>query len=66
VKAGDLVRIRLRTHLSGHGPAKPYDWWLPGGIVVEYNSWEKIVTVLYEGDVKRIRANDVQLVSKGK
>jgi hypothetical protein len=67
MKAGDMVRIRKRNlipHQRG-GPPEWEEWWEDGGIVVEeYNTWEKIVTVLHEGKVKRISANDVQLVSR--
>ncbi len=31
------------------------------GLLVEYNTWEKIATILYEGELLRIRARDVQL-----
>ena len=67
MKIGDMVRIRKRK-LTPHqlaGPPEWNEWWEEGGIVVaEYNTWEKIVTILHEGEVKRIAANDVQLVSR--
>jgi hypothetical protein len=62
-----MVRIRKRNlipHQRG-GPPEWEEWWEDGGIVVEeYNAWEKIVTVLHSGEIKRIAANDVQLVSR--
>lgn len=64
-----MVRIRLTKLLNSKfgGPHEWEEWWESGGIVVEeYNTWEKIVTVLHEGEVKRISACDVQLVSRGK
>jgi hypothetical protein len=64
-----MVRIRL-TKILNSKFGGPHEWeerWESGGIVVEeYNAWEKIVTVLHKGEVKRISASDVQLVSRGK
>jgi hypothetical protein len=43
------------------------EWWEAGGIVVkEYHTWEKIVTIAFEGETMRIPASDVQLVSRAK
>jgi hypothetical protein len=64
MKVGDMVRIRKRKLISHQFGAPPdwKEWWEEGGIVVEeYHTWEKIVTILYEGEVKRIAAVDVQL-----
>jgi len=46
-------------------PPRYEEWWDAGGIVVEeYRSWEKIVTIAFEGETLRLSANDVQLVSR--
>lgn len=51
MKAGDLVRVNRR-----HGDlARPYIL----GLLIEYNAWEKIATVLIEGRLERCRASDV-------
>ena len=69
MKTGDMVRIRFTKLLNSKFgcPHEYEEWWEAGGIVIEeYNTWEKIVTILYEGEVKRISASDVQLASAGK
>ena len=50
MKAGDLVRFRLPEH--------PFGWTV--GLLIEYHKWEKIATVLYNDEVLRIAARDVQ------
>ena len=59
MKAGDLVRFT------------PNDDWrkrdLPNwkyGILVEYHTWEKIATVLYKGELLRLRAENVTKAGK--
>ena len=67
MKIGDLVRIRKKIALPfKHGEKQQWkEQWVSGGVVVEeYNTWEKIVTVLHLGKVIRIHASDVQLVSR--
>jgi hypothetical protein len=67
MKIGDMVRIRKRKFIPRQPSGVPDwdEWWEEGGIVVEeYNTWEKIVTVLHEGKVTRMAAHDVQLVSR--
>ena len=70
MKIGDLVRIRKRKIALPFKYGKKQHWeeyWVSGGVVVEeYNTWEKIVTVLYLGEVLRIHASDVQLMSRAK
>lgn len=67
MKVGDMVRIKKRK-LTPHqrGGVPDWDeWWEEGGIVVEeYNTWEKIVTILHEGKIIRIAASDVQLAAR--
>jgi hypothetical protein len=67
MKVGDMVRMRKRKLIRYRrgGPPDWDEWWEEGGIVVEeYHTWEKIVTILHEGEVKRIAASDVQLVAR--
>jgi len=70
MQKGDLVRIRHKERTddvmrAGTGPVEWREWWEEGGIVVEeYQTWEKIVTVFHEGEIKRISARDVQLSSR--
>ena len=55
MKNGDIVRFRLHHHgVDYHRPKRNI------GLLVEYNSWEKIATVLYKGEVLRVRAEDVE------
>jgi hypothetical protein len=67
MKVGDMVRIRKRElipHMRG-GPPEWDESWEEGGIVIEeYQTWEKIVTILHKGEVKRIAASDVQLAAR--
>ncbi len=53
LKAGDMVRF---TQVGPYGPQS--SWTL--GLLVEYRAWEKLATVLYEGEILRIAAERVQ------
>lgn len=66
MKVGDMVRIRRRKMVGEvWEPPRYEEWWEAGGIVVkEYHTWEKIVTIAFEGETMRLSANDVQLVSR--
>ena len=68
MKVGDMVRIRRRKMVGEvWEPPRYEEWWVDGGLVAEeYHSWEKIVTVSLEGELWRLSANDVQLVSRAK
>jgi len=54
MKAGDMVRF---THPSiyegGHL-----------GLLVEYHPWEKVASVLYKGEILRLRAENVTKAGK--
>ena len=55
MKDGDIVRFRSSTvDLANF----PLPWRL--GLLVEYHSWEKIATILYDGTVLRVRAENVE------
>ena len=49
MRAGDIVRF---WKYSGEGPFL--------GLLVEYNTWEKVARILYEGEVVAIRAEHAQ------
>ena len=55
---GDLVRCRDFRQEDSE--------WNEVGVIVEYESWEKIATVLMQksGEVKRIPASHIQLIKR--
>ena len=55
---GDMVRFRLPTDSEPHMPKRHV------GLLVEYKSWEKIASVLYNGKILRLRAADVEKAGK--
>ena len=55
MKAGDRVGLR-----QAHPPLQK--WRL--GLLVEYEAWQKIATVLHEGEIYRLRAENVQKAGK--
>jgi hypothetical protein len=61
MKAGDLVRFRppyyLREVDGVHAP-EGGDWRI--GLLVEYRTWEKMATIMYENELLRIQARHVQ------
>jgi hypothetical protein len=61
MQMGDLVRFRICTW---HRDPKQYTAWKEGLIFEEYKSWEKVVSILHEGETIRVHASDVQLVSR--
>ena len=54
MKSGDMVRFE---HPSSLGKKQI-------GLLVEYHTWEKISTILYKGEVLRIRAESVTKAGK--
>ena len=64
MKAGDIVRFRKSGLLRHDFPDKAPILWKVG-LLVEYHTWEKIATILYEGEIYRISARDVQLHTRG-
>ncbi|MBC8410909.1 MAG: hypothetical protein H8E12_19665 [Rhodobacteraceae bacterium] len=66
MKPGDMVRIRFTKLLNSKfgGPHEHEEWWEEGCILVEYHTWEKIATVLHNGEIKRVEISDVQLASR--
>mgnify|MGYP001224478621 CR=1 FL=1 len=57
MKAGDLVRFR-----NSHYPHLSGEWLI--GLLVEYQTWEKVGTVFYDGKLWRLRAGDIQKAGK--
>ena len=61
MKTGDWVRFCTEE-------IHPMQRNLPNwkyGLLVEYQPWEKIARILYEGQMVSVRAEQAQLVSRG-
>ena len=60
MKPGDLVRFR---EITSHAPDVEYtDWKI--GLLLQYYTWEKIATILYDQGELRIAARDVQMLRR--
>jgi hypothetical protein len=59
MQAGDIVRFK-KAHIPEAKPGEATTPWNVG-LLVEYHTWEKIATILYDGEVLRISAANVQL-----
>jgi len=58
-----MVRFRKeRYHRKKQTDCGIWDWKI--GLLVEYETWEKVATILYEGDQIRIHASDIQKAGK--
>ena len=64
MKTGDLVRFRKEWHQRPERSNCLPVWF--HGILIEYHTWEKIATILYEGREIRVAARNVQLASRAK
>ncbi len=64
MKAGDIVRFRKSGMLKHDFPDEAGVPWKVG-LLVEYHTWEKIATILHDGEMHRISARDVQLHTRG-
>jgi len=63
MKTGDMVRFRVEEWER----KRPHDcgiWSWKIGLLVSYHTWEKIATILCEGKLYRVRAEDVQKAGK--
>ena len=61
MKMGDVVRFRdIINHRT-----QELTGWKYGVVVEEYKPYMKIVTILHEGDLRRIRAQYVQIHQRG-
>lgn len=63
MKAGDVVRFEAPHWLGGAGILEGERPWLIG-LLLEYHTWEKIATILYEEEVLRVAAYKVQKAGK--
>ena len=63
MKSGDLVRIKI-YQVRPRTASDCGVWSIKLGILVEYKKWEKVATVLSEGKIFRIRAEDVEKAGK--
>ena len=57
MKAGDLVRFKYTS-------ADKEGWKV--GLLKQYHTWEKIATIICDGQEYRIRAGDVQIHRRAK
>tara|TARA_A100001037_G_C15008851_1_gene570723 strand:- start:197 stop:406 length:210 start_codon:yes stop_codon:yes gene_type:complete len=64
MQAGDIVRFRRSGLLMHDFPEEAQVPWKIG-LLVEYHTWEKIATILHDGEVLRVAARDVQLHTRG-
>ncbi len=63
MKAGDLVRFRKEAW-ERKNPNDCGMWTWKIGLLIEYKTWEKIATILYDGKMHRIHASEVQKAGK--
>ena len=60
MKSGDLVRFKAIG--AGRVDDPPYskdgEWRI--GLLIEYQTWEKVGTILYKGETFRVRADSIQ------
>jgi len=61
MRKGDIVRFKS-SGLLKHDFPSDIPWVL--GLLIKYESWEKIATVLYNGRLIRVRAADIQKAGK--
>ncbi len=59
MKTGDMVRFKTKRASF----FSRYETWKIG-LLVEYHTWEKVATILYDGKVIRVHASDVQKAGK--
>jgi len=58
MRAGDIVRFPSNYAME-HPLHKPV---YRRGLLIEYEKWEKIARILYNGKIVSVRARDVELV----
>jgi len=61
VKSGDLVRFK-GWHISSAKENSKQEWRI--GLLLEYHPWEKVGTVLWNGNTYRVRAENIQKAGK--
>ena len=65
MQAGDIVRFRNSGLLNHDFPYEYVEIPWKVGLLVEYHTWEKIATILHDGEVLRVAARNVQLHTRG-
>jgi len=60
MKTGDLVRFWFVGFADGKDEAPKQVI----GVLIEYHTWEKVGTVLYDGKIFRIRAENLEKAGK--
>jgi len=63
VKEGDLVRFRWEE-FPRKNPNDCGIWRWRIGLLIEYQTWEKVATILSEGKTFRIQGSEVQKAGK--
>ena len=68
MKPGDLVRFKppyfIRQIDGVFGVGDPQDNGNLLGLLIEYETWEKMATVMYDGEMIRLPARDVEKFGK--
>ena len=64
MKAGDLVRFKSVGAGKHDDPPYSHDGEWRIGILVKYETWEKVGTVLYMRTLHRVRAENIQKAGK--
>jgi len=65
MKTGDLVRFKNLLAAKTDEQISythPYPWRV--GLLIEYHTWEKVGTILYKGQIYRVRAENIQKAGK--
>ena len=61
MRAGDMVRFHFPRE---ERPNNPSEWH--HGLLIEYNTWEKVARILYDGEVISLRAEYTTLAKNGR
>ena len=59
MRSGDIVRFKSKSK-SFFSRSEVWEC----GLLIDYQTWEKIATILHEGEILRVRASDVQKAGK--
>lgn len=63
MKTGDMVRFRKeRFPRKQKNDCGIWDWKI--GLLIEYRPWEKIATILHEGQQVRVHSSEVEKAGK--
>ena len=63
MQPGDLVRFRAPLWLGGAGLEENERPWLIG-LLVDYPKWERIASIMYDGEVLRVPCYTVEKAGK--